>query len=128
MDIFKIVATGIVGAILSLTIRKYNPEISLLVAVITGVIIFLNISDVLMELMTILKGLAEKSGINSVYLLLVIKVTGIAYISEFGVQLCKDAGENAIATKIELAGKVLIMVVSAPVILAVLEMALNLIG
>ena len=51
-----------------------------------------------------------------------------AYIAEFGVQLCKDAGENSIAAKVELSGKILIMVVSAPVLLAVLDMAVNLIG
>ena len=55
-----------------------------------------------------------------------LKITGIAYLSQFGMQICADAGEGAIAAKIELAGKILIMTVSAPILLAVLDVVMGL--
>ncbi len=128
MNIFQIVVIGIIGAVLSITIKKHNAEISLMVALATGIIIFFGMLDKIAELMLVLKSIADVGGINSYYITLVLKVIGIAYIAEFGVQLCKDAGENSIAAKVELSGKILIMVVSAPVLLAVLDMAVNLIG
>lgn len=128
MNIFQIVVIGIIGAVLSITIKKHNAEMSLMVALATGIIIFFGMLDKIGELMLVLKSIADVGGINSYYITLVLKVIGIAYIAEFGVQLCKDAGENSIAAKVELSGKILIMVVSAPVLLAVLDMAVNLIG
>lgn len=128
MNIFQIVVIGIIGAVLSITIKKHNAEISLMVALATGIIIFFGMLDKIGELMLVLKSIADVGGINSYYITLVLKVIGIAYIAEFGVQLCKDAGESSIAAKVELSGKILIMVVSAPVLLAVLDMAVNLIG
>ena len=128
MNIFQIVVIGIIGAVLSITIKKHNAEISLMVALATGIIIFFGMLDKIAELMLVLKSIADVGGINSYYITLVLKVIGIAYIAEFGVQLCKDAGESSIAAKVELSGKILIMVVSAPVLLAVLDMAVNLIG
>ena len=128
MNIFQIVVIGIIGAVLSITIKKHNAEMSLMVALATGIIIFFGMLDKIGELMLVLKSIADVGGINSYYITWVLKVIGIAYIAEFGVQLCKDAGENSIAAKVELSGKILIMVVSAPVLLAVLDMAVNLIG
>lgn len=128
MNIFQIVVIGIIGAVLSITIKKHNAEMSLMVALATGIIIFFGMLDKIGELMLVLKSIADVGGINSYYITLVLKVIGIAYIAEFGVQHCKDAGENSIAAKVELSGKILIMVVSAPVLLAVLDMAVNLIG
>ena len=128
MNIFQIVGVGIIGAILSLTVKKYNPDLSILISIASGLIIIFGILESISQIIDVLKLISEKSGINSAYISLVLKVIAIAYVSEFGAQLCKDAGENAIGAKVELSGKVLIMVISAPVILAVLDMSLNLIG
>lgn len=127
MEIIQIVATGIIGAILSITLKKYNPEISSLIGIATGVIIFIFIAGRLSEVLNLLREMADTAGIDMTYLAIVLKVIGIAYIAEFGVQLCLDAGEGSIASKIELAGKVLIMVVSAPVLLALMDLVMNMV-
>ena len=61
------------------------------------------------------------------YFSIVLKVIGIAYLTQFGSQLCADAGESAIAAKIELAGKVLMMTAAAPVLTGLLEMVMGLV-
>ena len=67
-----------------------------------------------------------KASINSEFLLIILKVTGIAFLTEFGVSICKDSGETAIANKIDLAGTILIITISIPIISALLELTLKL--
>jgi stage III sporulation protein AD len=55
----------------------------------------------------------------------VLKITGIAYIAEFGAEVCKDAGEGSIASKIELAGKVTIIVLAVPIITSLLDLIIK---
>lgn len=126
MEIGQIVAVGLVGTVFAVMLKKQSPEISLLTAVATGLILFLFICTKIGLLLDLLKETADKAGISSGYFAIVLKVTGIAYLSQFGMQLCADAGESAIASKIELAGKILIMTVSAPILLAVLDVVMGL--
>ena len=126
MDIIKITAIGITAVFLSAAIKKDSPHFSLLVGLAAGIMIIFIIAGPIKEVFYVLYELSRESGINSAYLGIVIKVIGIAYISEFAVQISKDAGESAIAGKIELAGKVLIMAVSAPVIVSLTDVVLGL--
>ena len=71
--------------------------------------------------------MAEQAGVAEGYFGIVLKVIGIAYLSQFASQLCADAGEGAVAAKIELAGKALIMAVSIPVLTEVLHVVLMLV-
>lgn len=128
MEIIQVVAAGMIGAVLSILLKKHSPEFSLLIGIVTGVLIFMMIADSLKDVLALLKEMADTAGINMAYLSIVMKVIGIAYIAEFGIQLCADAGEKSIASKIELAGKVLIMVISAPVLLALMNMVLHMVA
>ncbi len=125
MEIIQIVSIGIIGTVLSLTLKKQSPEFSLLIGIITGILIFLFLFDPICDVIDLLRQMADTAGISMTYMGIVLKVIGIAYIAEFGVQLCLDAGAGSIASKIELGGKVLIMLVSAPVLLALLDMVMN---
>jgi stage III sporulation protein AD len=73
-----------------------------------------------------LEQLAEKTGIPSIYLRTILKIIGIAYIAEFGAQIVRDAGQEGIASKIEFAGKVLILVMAVPIIHVIVETVLGL--
>ncbi len=73
-----------------------------------------------------LESIARSANINMMYLQTILKIIGIAYIAEFGAQIAKDAGQAAISTKIELAGKILILVMAIPILTAVIEMVLAL--
>ena len=72
-----------------------------------------------------LKSLSSKTAINNEFLVLLIKITGIAILTEFTVSICKDAGESAIASKVDLGGKVIIMSMSVPIMSSLLEVILN---
>ncbi len=91
-----------------------------------GSLIFLFLIDEIASIIGLISELAESANIHMVYLQTILKIIGIAYIAEFGSQIAKDAGQGAIASKIELAGKIFILVLAIPIIKAVIEMILAL--
>ncbi|MBP7331610.1 MAG: Stage III sporulation protein AC/AD protein family protein [Firmicutes bacterium ADurb.Bin373] len=127
MDVLQIVAIGFIATVLIVVIRSQRPELAVLLSVAAGIIIFLLVLGKISSIMDIIKELANKAGINMVYMGTILKIIGIAYIAEFGAQICRDAGEGAIASKIEFAAKILIMVLAVPIVVAVLTMLLKLV-
>ncbi len=125
MEIFQVVAIGIIASILAITLKKQSPEISILISIVTGVLIFIMVIPQLITVIDMLYNISENSNLNKTYISIIFKIIGIAYIAEFGVQICKDTGETAIASKIEFVGKVLIIVISAPILIALMELILT---
>ncbi|MGI6113840.1 MAG: stage III sporulation protein AD [Mahellales bacterium] len=126
MEIFQIVAIGIIAVILIITIKGHRPEISMQISIAAGVIIFLLVVGKLASVIELLRQMVDRVNMHQGFFSTILKIIGIAYIAEFGVQLCKDAGENAIASKIEFAGKILIMVLAVPIVITLLDLIINL--
>ena len=124
MDIFKIVLVGITGALTALLLKGQRPELALLTGLAAGVLLLWLSADAISDLLSAAGRIAGEYGVNSAYFGVALKVTGVACIGDLGVQLCKDAGENAIAAKVELAARVMILLLAVPV----LEELLRLIG
>lgn len=122
MQIIQIAVVGIIASVLAVMLKKEAPQISLIISIAVGVIIFLEIIPELFTAVNLIKSVTEKTDISVKYILLIIKIIGVAYIAQFSTQICIDAGESAIASKIELAGKIFIMVISAPVIMDMIEL------
>lgn len=125
MEIFQVVGLGLIAAVLVVVLREEKPEIALQVTVVAGAIIFLFMLGKINSVLTVLKNLARKANIDLFFLTTLLKIVGIAYITEFGAQVCRDAGSNAIASKIEFAGKVLIMILAVPIVFSILELILQ---
>ncbi len=128
MEIVQIVAISIIAVILVVLIRQYRPEIALQISVVTGLLIFLLIIFKLASVLEELQMFSRQINIDLVYISTIFRIVGIAYIAEFGAQVCKDAGENAIASKIELAGKVIILVLAVPILMALMDLIKNIIS
>lgn len=127
MDIFKIGIIGIIAVILAITIKNQSQQISLLISITTGILIFLIILPSLENVIEAIFDIIKKLDIGIGYIGIILKIIGISYISEFCTQICQDAGENAIASKIELGGKVIIMLISVPIITELLDLITKLI-
>lgn len=125
MQIFQIVGIGIVATILILVIKKHSPEIAIQVSILSGIVIFILVASKLSAVIDLLRNYADKANIKPAYFTTVLKITGIAYIAEFGAEVCKDAGEGSIASKIELAGKITIIVLSVPIITSLLDLIIK---
>ncbi|KHO62390.1 stage III sporulation protein AD [Thermoanaerobacter sp. YS13] len=125
MEIFQIVILGIVVLVILTVLRETNPEMAIILSLVAGVIIFMMILPKLSAIVEVLNTLARKSGLDNIYFMTTLKIIGIAYITEFGVQLCLDANEKNLASKIEIAGKIIIIFLSIPIIVALMETILS---
>ena len=125
MDIVKIIGVGLISLIIIIILKQYRPEFTIYVSIIAGVIIILMITDSISGIITMLQDIASKANINSQFLKILIKITGIAILTEFAVSICKDSGESAIASKVDIGGKVIIISMSIPIIRALLETVLK---
>ncbi|MDR1538653.1 MAG: stage III sporulation protein AD [Clostridiales bacterium] len=122
MEIARIVAVGIISIILAIAVKKQNAEFSLLISISASIIIFFMLMPLLGQAVGILQNIASLMDTNVQYIGVILKIIAIAYIAEFGAQICIDAGEAAVGSKIELAGKVLIMIASTPVLFGLVNL------
>ncbi|MCD4839954.1 stage III sporulation protein AD [Neobacillus sedimentimangrovi] len=123
----KIVGVSLVATFLALIIKEQKPNLSFLLIVFVGCTIFLFLIDKIYEIIHMLERLALNAKVNLVYVETILKIIGIAYIAEFAVQVTKDAGQGAVASKIELAGKVIILAMAIPILTVLIETIINLI-
>lgn len=130
MELIKVIAFAL-SATLLINIVSYHGGFSKsygdMIRMVTVILLMIFIFSQLGNVLQIVRDLAHKLNMDDTYLNIVLKIVGIAYLGEFGCQLCEDAGEKAIAGKIQWAGKVMIFVVSTPVILALMNLIADLI-
>lgn len=125
LEIVKIIGVGLTALIIIIILKQYKPEFTVYVSIIAGAIILLMVMDKLSAVVNILSSLANKTGTGSTFLKILLKITGIAILTEFAVSICKDSGETAIASKIDLGGKIIIISISIPIITALLELLIQ---
>ncbi len=128
MEIFKVAGLGIAATAMAVFIKSWKPELAIQVSLVASVIIFAAVLPYLKGIVSMLGDISERAGVESEYIELILKVIGIAYVVQFASELCKDAGESAIASKIELAGKIVIMTLSMPAVYSLMEVVENVIS
>ena len=126
MSMVQVVWIGLCGTVLALTLKKQSPELALLVGLAAGALIVWRLLDTLGQVVTTFRVMAEQAGVSSAYVAGVLKVIGISYMAEFGAQVCADAGQSSLASKVELAGKVMILAVAAPILLELVQTIMGL--
>jgi len=98
-----------------------------MLVVFVGCVIFLFLIDQVYEIVRMIERIALNANVNLIYVETILKIIGIAYIAEFGAQITKDAGQGAIASKIELGGKILILTMAIPILTVIIETVLGMI-
>lgn len=121
MSIFQVLGCGFLVLVLWLVLQQYKSSVSVFVVTAFGAIVFLSIAGQLQNVLQTLMRLSEQAGVNVIYLTTVFKIIGIAWLTEFFCQVCRDAGSSALAVKVEFAAKVAILLLAFPVLTAVLE-------
>ena len=121
MDIFKIVGLGIASMVLAVFLKNWRAEIAIQISLVASIIIFFMALPYLRAVFEMFQNISKQLGLEIKYITIVLKVIGIAYITQFGAELCRDAGENAIASKIEFGGKVMIVTLSMPILYSFLD-------
>jgi stage III sporulation protein AD len=104
-----------------LIVKEQKPTYAFMLVVFVGCTIFLFLVDQVSQIITMIEKIALNANINMMYVETILKIIGIAYIAEFGAQITKDAGQGAIASKIELGGKILILAMAVPILTVIIE-------
>ncbi|MEA4988844.1 MAG: SpoIIIAC/SpoIIIAD family protein [Anaerovorax sp.] len=126
MDIFQICAIGLCGMILSSIVKAYKPELAIYIVIATVLLLFGFLLYHLRTIFDFLNTIYNQITYGKAFFSVMIKVLVVAYVADFTAQLCKDAGESAIAGKVELAGKLFIFYLAVPVMMSILELLENL--
>ncbi|SHF59899.1 stage III sporulation protein AD [Ornithinibacillus halophilus] len=125
MDIIQIVIIGIIASILYIILKDLKGPFAFLIVLITGITIFIVVINQIGSIIQMIESLGQKASIDGMYIDTILKIIGIAYITELGANITKDAGLGAVASKIELAGKIFILLLALPIITAVIETIFN---
>lgn len=121
MNVTQIVAFSLVATFLIILLKQYKSEYALLATIVaSGIILFFSISK-LKTIIDLIENLTNKVDVDREFFLILLKVTGIAYLIDFASSTCKDAGESAISSRIEFAGKLVIVTMSIPIITTLIE-------
>lgn len=118
--LIKCTALALFSAISALLIRRINPELSLAISAAAAVVILLSAAMLLRELTDSMKELEHVFGSQIVQARPILKCLGIALISKFGSDLCKDASQSALAAAVETAGSLCAAAVAMPMILTLM--------
>lgn len=121
MEIVKITAFAFVALFTLSIFKNRRNDLSMFISITCGCMIFIFIVDKLSIIIKFVQNLATKANIDFVYLNIIFKVLGIAFLTTFCSEICKDSGENSIASKVEFSGKILILALSIPILMAVLD-------
>ena len=121
MEVVRIVMLGMTGVLLGLFLKGTKPEYSIYISLAAGILIFLYMTEKLSYLFSSVLKIQEYLPLDTEYLTTLLKIIGITYIGQFSSGICKDAGYGAIGGQIEIFTKLYIMVLSMPVLLALME-------
>ena len=110
-----LIFTALITAVLALTLKK-SPDISMMVSLAGGTVIMLKILPQLTSLISAITEMAEQGGISGNYILIILKAVGVAIAVTICASVCRDAGQSSLAVKVEIAGRVIILITSLPVL------------
>jgi stage III sporulation protein AD len=128
MEMLQVIGVSLIGAFFAMILKEQKPNLSFLLVVFIGSSIFLFLVEKITNIVQMVEKLAISSNVNMLYFATILKVIGIAYIAEFASQITKDAGQAAISSKIEFAGKIMILTMAIPILTAIIESVLQLVA
>lgn len=126
--LFSIVGIAVVATAACVILQKTNPEFSMMVALITGVLIFMFVLSSFTPILDSLESWMNEFGLNNVYFTTVVKTLGICYLTQMASDTCKDAGYSSIASKVELAGKITILLLALPMFENLISLTIELVN
>ena len=121
MEIVKIIGIGFLTLIITIILKVTKKEYAIYAVLIGGAIIIFYSMDMVKSIIDFIQELSHNSNYNNAFISLLLKITGISILTEYAVSICKDAGENSIANKIDFGGKIIVISLSIPVISTTLD-------
>lgn len=128
MEMLQVIGISLIGTFFAMVLKEQKPNLSFLLVVFVGSSIFLFLVEKIALIIQTVERLAISSNVNMLYFATILKIIGIAYIAEFASQITKDAGQASISSKIEFAGKIIILTMAIPILTAIIESVVQIIA
>lgn len=125
MDIFKILLIAILTCIATLIVKQVKPDFASLVAISGGIVILLFLINYVDSILAVFRGLVQKTNISPSLFSSILKIIGIGYLTEFTANICQDCGQSSLASKVGLAGKIIILFLALPIITNLLDVIMG---
>ena len=122
VEIFKIIGLALITTIGVIIVKQIKPEIAIFVGLAGSIIIFLYIINLLEQVFDLFNYILDATNINGEMFAILLKIVGVGYITEISANICADSGNSAVASKVQLAGKLVIFVLAIPIITNLVEM------
>jgi len=126
VEIAQIVGLALVTTILLLILRQDKPVLAVLLSIVFSIIIFTLMMGKMASILNVMRELTRRAEVNYFFFATILKILGVAYLGEFAAAICQDAGEQAVAKKVEFAAKIVIAVLALPIMIAILESLMQL--
>lgn len=121
MSIIQVGVLGVAGVLLAVQFKGGKSEYGIYISIALSLLIFFAILSQLKEILAMIKTIGSYIKLDTAYIGILLKILGITYVAEFASSICKDAGYQTIAQQIEIFGKLAILALSTPVLLALLD-------
>lgn len=125
MDIFKILAIAVLTCVASLIVKQVKPDFANLVSLAGGVVILLLLINYISNILDVFRDLIDKANLSPTLFSSILKIIGIGYLTEFTANLCQDTGNSSLASKVGLAGKIIILFLALPIITNLLDVIMG---
>lgn len=125
MDVITVVGIGVVGCVLAILLKQYKPEYGVIISLGCGVLLLGLIAFGAAPVVNTVQELLAKVNLPLSYGETLVKSLGICFVTQLATDTCKDAGESAIASKVELGGKLAVLLVTLPLFEQILRLAME---
>lgn len=121
MSMVQIGIIGVAGALLAVQFKSGRAEYGIYISIALSLLIFFSILKYLETIIRMVRTIGDYISMDAAYIGTLLKMLGITYIAEFSSSICKDAGYQAIARQIEIFGKLAVLILSMPILMALLD-------
>lgn len=121
MDIFRIAAIALITAFCVMILRDAKSELAPIVGIAGGIVVLLSVIDYFSDIFSVITSIAQRAGLAASVITLLFKVIAVGYVTEFSAAMIEDVGMQSLADKVTLAGKLIIVAVSLPVVVQLFD-------
>jgi stage III sporulation protein AD len=122
----QLIGVALLVGCLILLLREHQPMLAMLLGLAAGLLLFYMLFDELQAIIRVMRDIGKRAQVQPAYVETIIKIVGIAFVTEFAAQTLRDAGISGIAAKVELAGKIFILILGIPILQLILDTILKL--
>ena len=121
-QIFQLVGIAFITAVAAILVKSTKPELAAVITIAGSIILLLFVFEVFRGSIGLFQEIADATGLNAVIVKTLLKMVGIGYIVEFSAGILNDFGQNSLADKLVLCGKILVLILAVPILESVLSL------